>query len=57
VLCDLRDVSYADAAGTLKVPIGTVRSRLFRAREARASREGGCVPAPAWKRALARLTP
>jgi RNA polymerase sigma-70 factor (ECF subfamily) len=33
VLCELQDLSYADAAETLRVPIGTVRSRLFRARE------------------------
>ena len=32
VLCDLQDVSYADAAATLGCPIGTVRSRLHRAR-------------------------
>src|SRR6185436_3262434 len=28
VLCDLQEVSYADAAVLLEVPIGTVRSRL-----------------------------
>ena len=32
VLCDLQDVSYADAAATLGCPVGTVRSRLHRAR-------------------------
>jgi RNA polymerase sigma-70 factor (ECF subfamily) len=32
VLCDLQEVSYADAAGLLAVPIGTVRSRLSRGR-------------------------
>ena len=32
VLCDLQDVSYADAAATLGCAIGTVRSRLHRAR-------------------------
>ena len=33
VMCDLQDVSYADAALTLGCAIGTVRSRLHRARE------------------------
>jgi RNA polymerase sigma-70 factor (ECF subfamily) len=35
VLClvDLEDYSYADAASTLGVPVGTVMSRLFRARQ------------------------
>lgn len=33
-LCDLGEVSYADAAEALGIPIGTVRSRLFRARRA-----------------------
>jgi len=32
VLIDIEDCSYAAAAAALKVPIGTVRSRLFRAR-------------------------
>ncbi|MEQ1574118.1 MAG: RNA polymerase sigma factor [Vicinamibacterales bacterium] len=33
VLCDLHEVSYIDAAVALKVPVGTVRSRLHRARQ------------------------
>jgi RNA polymerase sigma-70 factor (ECF subfamily) len=33
VLCDVQDVSYADAAVTLECPLGTVRSRLHRARQ------------------------
>jgi RNA polymerase sigma-70 factor, ECF subfamily len=32
-LVDLQDYSYADAASTLGVPVGTVMSRLFRARQ------------------------
>lgn len=32
VLCDLEEVDYADAATALGCPIGTVRSRLHRAR-------------------------
>lgn len=32
VLVDVEDYTYADAADALGVPIGTVRSRLFRAR-------------------------
>ncbi len=32
LLIDVHDQSYQDAASTLEVPIGTVRSRLFRAR-------------------------
>jgi RNA polymerase sigma-70 factor (ECF subfamily) len=32
VLCDLQDLSYADAATALECSIGTVRSRLHRGR-------------------------
>jgi RNA polymerase sigma-70 factor, ECF subfamily len=32
VLCDLQEMTYADAASVLECPIGTVRSRLARGR-------------------------
>jgi RNA polymerase sigma-70 factor (ECF subfamily) len=32
VLCDLEEMSYADAAAAMEVPVGTVRSRLSRGR-------------------------
>ena len=32
VLCELQELSYADAAGIVNCPVGTVRSRLHRAR-------------------------
>jgi RNA polymerase sigma-70 factor (ECF subfamily) len=32
VLCDLQDVSYNDAASALGCAVGTIRSRLHRAR-------------------------
>jgi RNA polymerase sigma-70 factor (ECF subfamily) len=32
VLCDLEERSYEDAAGLVGCPVGTIRSRLFRAR-------------------------
>lgn len=32
VLCDLEELDYAEAAGVLDCPVGTVRSRLHRAR-------------------------
>lgn len=38
VLCDLQELSYADASGALDCAIGTVRSRLFRARALLASK-------------------
>jgi RNA polymerase sigma-70 factor (ECF subfamily) len=34
LLRDLQDVSYEDIAETLDVPVGTVKSRLHRARQA-----------------------
>ncbi len=30
VLCDLEEMTYAEAANALDIPIGTVRSRLYR---------------------------
>jgi RNA polymerase sigma-70 factor, ECF subfamily len=38
VLCDLQEMSYADAAEVLGCPVGTVRSRLHRARAMLAAR-------------------
>ena len=32
VLCELQETSYADAATIVQCPVGTVRSRLHRAR-------------------------
>lgn len=32
VLCDLQELSYADAAAALGVPVGTIRSRISRGR-------------------------
>jgi RNA polymerase sigma-70 factor (ECF subfamily) len=32
VLCDLQEMDYRDAATVLACPVGTVRSRLHRAR-------------------------
>lgn len=38
VLCDLQEMSYADAAAALDCPIGTVRSRVHRGRALLAAR-------------------
>jgi RNA polymerase sigma-70 factor, ECF subfamily len=40
VLCDLYRVPYAEAAQILEVPVGTVKSRVFRGRAALAERLG-----------------
>ena len=41
VLCDLYRIPYADAAKILEVPVGTVKSRVFRGRIALATCLGG----------------
>lgn len=49
VLCDLQDVSYADAAAVLSCAIGTVRSRLHRGRHLlmeKLQRSRACATAP-----------
>ena len=49
VLIDIEDFSYEEAADTLKVPIGTIKSRLARAREqmkAALQFSGELLPAP-----------
>lgn len=48
VLCELHEMSYADAAGVLGCPVGTVRSRLNRARSMLAGKmRGGAAGAAA----------
>jgi RNA polymerase sigma-70 factor (ECF subfamily) len=55
VLCDLEEVDYAEAAAALGCPIGTVRSRLHRARlllaEKLREERHGSASVPAWKAA------
>ena len=41
VLCELQELAYAEAAQILSCPVGTVRSRLHRARELLAARLQG----------------
>lgn len=43
VLCDLEERPYAEAAAILGVPVGTIRSRLSRAREQLAQKLEGVV--------------
>jgi RNA polymerase sigma-70 factor, ECF subfamily len=44
VLCDLHEMPYEQAAGVLGCPIGTVRSRLHRARDLLLAKLRRCVP-------------
>jgi RNA polymerase sigma-70 factor (ECF subfamily) len=45
VLCELQDMDYAAAAGVLQCPIGTIRSRLSRARTLLVTKLGALQPA------------
>ena len=54
VLCDLQEMSYGDAAEALGCPVGTVRSRLHRARTMLAARLAVSALAPAASAAKAR---
>ena len=47
VLCDLQEMSYGDAAGVIGCPVGTVRSRLHRARAMLAERLSASRMSPA----------
>jgi RNA polymerase sigma-70 factor (ECF subfamily) len=54
LLCAVADLSYAEIAGMLSVDLGTVKSRIFRARKklcAILSRDGNFSAAPASKEA------
>ena len=46
VLCDLQELSYADAAVALECAVGTVRSRLHRARALLAAKLRAAVDGP-----------
>jgi RNA polymerase sigma-70 factor (ECF subfamily) len=46
VLCELEGLSYEEAAAVCEVPVGTIRSRLHRARAQLAESLGGETPAP-----------
>jgi RNA polymerase sigma-70 factor (ECF subfamily) len=56
LLCDLQEMPYTDVAVALRVPVGTVRSRLHRARqmlmERLRRREGGASRVPEAERCV-----
>jgi RNA polymerase sigma-70 factor (ECF subfamily) len=45
VLCELQEMDYAAAAGVIRCPIGTVRSRLHRARTLLSAKLAAMQPA------------
>jgi RNA polymerase sigma-70 factor (ECF subfamily) len=51
VLCELQDVDYAAAASAVQCPIGTIRSRLSRARALLAAKLGALNPAASRRQA------
>ncbi len=57
VLCELQELSYAESAAVLECPIGTVRSRLHRARALLASTLHESEPAVAAPAVPAALSP
>lgn len=50
ILVDLEGMSLEDAADTLEIPIGTVKSRVFRARRQLAEELGNFAPGPKHQR-------
>ncbi len=55
VLCDLQELPYETAAGVLRVPVGTVRSRLHRGRARLARALGAAAPASSRRTSMARV--
>ena len=47
VLCELQELSYADAATLAQCPVGTIRSRLHRAKELLMTKLAAMQPGPA----------
>jgi RNA polymerase sigma-70 factor (ECF subfamily) len=50
VLCELQEVSYVDAAAIIECPVGTVRSRLHRARALLTAKLSAVAPPAAVRR-------